>query len=239
MAARISRNNPVTVNQVLDGRKLLEIDCLDRIYLTLSVPNLVVGGQVVSFLTQHEGQPVPSPALLQRRGQTFRRAVESFAQANNIPLIAFAGKKDKRRPGMLAGTPWPERKIDQVMPLIDKAAATGRSQVVVLRGAENEHERGVEGEDVVVRKDPAGWVPGGVLVFRVPAWCSVCRDFGDGGAGGGFIDDGLVGGVGGDEGLDGEVVDGAGVAAAGLVDQGGGVVGEQGVGAAGQGEVVA
>ncbi len=98
MAARISRSNPVTVNDVLDGRKLLEIDCLDRIYLTLSVPNLMVGGQVVSFLTQHEGKPVPSPALLERRGQTFRRAVESFAQANGIPVIAFTGKKDKSRP---------------------------------------------------------------------------------------------------------------------------------------------
>ena len=72
MASRLVRTNPVTVNDVLDGQKLLEIDCLDRIYLTLSVPNLMVGGQVVSFLTQHEGKPVPSPALLDRRGQTFR-----------------------------------------------------------------------------------------------------------------------------------------------------------------------
>jgi hypothetical protein len=41
------------------------------------------------------------------------------------------------------------------------------------------------------------------LVFVVPVWCSVCRDLGDGGAGGGFIDDGFVGGERGDEGLDG------------------------------------
>ncbi len=140
MAARISRSNPVTVNDVLDGRKLLEIDCLDRIYLTLSVPNLMVGGQVVSFLTQHEGKPVPSPALLERRGQTFRRAVESFAQANGIPVIAFTGKKDKSRPGVLADTPWPQRKIDQVMPLMRKAAATGRSQVVAI-GVAQEFQR--------------------------------------------------------------------------------------------------
>ena len=31
-------------------------------------------------------------------------------------------------------------------------------------------------------------------MFGVSVWCSVCRDFGDGGAGGGFVDDGLVGG---------------------------------------------
>jgi hypothetical protein len=130
----------VTVNDVLDGQVRLEIDCLDRIYLTLSVPNLVVGGQVVSFLTQHEGQPVPSPVLLERRGQKFRRAVMSFAEANNIPVIAFAGRKDKGRPGVLADSPWPERKIDQVMPLMNRAAATGRSQVVAI-GVAQEYQR--------------------------------------------------------------------------------------------------
>jgi hypothetical protein len=41
---------------------------VDRIYLTLSVPTLVVGGQVVSFLTAQEKNPVPSPTLLERRG---------------------------------------------------------------------------------------------------------------------------------------------------------------------------
>ena len=56
------------------------------------------------------------------------------------------------------------------------------------------------------------------MVFGVSGWCSVRRDFGDGGVGGGFIHDGFVGGEGGDEGLQGEVVDRARVAAAGLVD---------------------
>jgi hypothetical protein len=136
MASRLVRTNPVTVNDVLDGHTCLEIDCVDRCYLSLSVPNLVVGGQVVSFLTQHEGKPVPSPALLDRRGQAFRRAVSSFAEANDIPVLSFAGKRDKRRPGVLADSPWPERKIDQVMPLMRRAAATGRSQVVAIGTAQ-------------------------------------------------------------------------------------------------------
>src|SRR5207249_9849539 len=66
MASRLVRTNAVTVNDVLDGHKLLEIGCVDRVYLTLSVPTLVVGGQVVSFLTAHERRPIPSPALLER-----------------------------------------------------------------------------------------------------------------------------------------------------------------------------
>lgn len=59
MASRLVRTNAVTVGDVLDGRKLLEIDCVDRVYLTLSVPSLVVGGQVVNFLTAHEGTRSP------------------------------------------------------------------------------------------------------------------------------------------------------------------------------------
>jgi hypothetical protein len=74
---------------------------------------------------------------------------------------------------------------------------------------------------VVVKVAWVGWSFGG--------------DLGGGGAGGALVDDGLAGG----ECLEGEVVDCSGVAAVGLVDQGGGVVGEQGVAASGEGEVVA
>ena len=140
MASRLVRADGVTVNDVLDGRTLLEVDCADRVYLTLSVPNLVVGGQVVNFLTEHERNPIPSPALLDRRGQAFRRAVLSFAEANGIPVLTFAGKRDKGLPGVLADSPWPERKIDQVMPLMHKAAAAGRSRVVAV-GVAQEYQR--------------------------------------------------------------------------------------------------
>jgi hypothetical protein len=51
-----------------------------------------------------------------------------------------------------------------------------------------------------------------VAVFAVSRWRSVCRDFGDGCAGGGSVDDGFVGGKRGDEGLQRQVVDRAGVA---------------------------
>jgi hypothetical protein len=86
MASPLSRAKAVTAGDVLDGHTLLQIDCVDRVYLTLSVPGLVAGGQVVSFLTAHEKNPIPSPALLDRRGQAFRRAVASYAEASDIPV---------------------------------------------------------------------------------------------------------------------------------------------------------
>ena len=53
----------LNVNDVLDGHVVLDLDCLDRIYLNGYVPKLQVGGQVITFLTQHLGNPVASPAL--------------------------------------------------------------------------------------------------------------------------------------------------------------------------------
>ncbi len=51
----------------------LDIECLDRIYLNAYVPILQSSGQVVAFMTQHLGLPIPSPAIFDKMGQRFRR----------------------------------------------------------------------------------------------------------------------------------------------------------------------
>src|SRR5215218_1462348 len=107
----------VTVNDVLDGHVGLDISCLDRIYLNGYVPNLQVGGQVVTFLTRHLGKPVPSPAVFEQIGDRFRRAVAAFAKAHQIPVMRF-GKED--------------RKIDVMRPYQDQLAATGASGIAAI-----------------------------------------------------------------------------------------------------------
>jgi hypothetical protein len=107
----------VTVNDVLDGHVVLDLECLDRIYLNAYVPMLQVGGQVVSFLTQHLGNPIPSPAIFEKIGLAFRKAVAGFAQDNHIPVVRF-GKAD--------------RKIEVMRPYLDAQAATGRSGVAAI-----------------------------------------------------------------------------------------------------------
>ena len=102
------------VNDLLDEHVGLDIECLDRVYLNGYVPNLQVGGQVVSFMTQHLGCPIPSPAILERIGTSFRRAVSSFAQANHIPVVRFR-KAD--------------RKIEVMRRHLAAQARTGRSGV--------------------------------------------------------------------------------------------------------------
>ena len=100
----------VTVNDVLDGQVKLDLECLDRIYLNGYIPNLQVGGQVVTFLTQHLGNPIPSPALFNPIGDRFRAGVARFAKANQITLVRFG--KD-------------QRKAEVMRPLLEAAEALG------------------------------------------------------------------------------------------------------------------
>jgi hypothetical protein len=108
---------PVTVNDVLDGHVALDLECLDRVYLNAYVPNLQVGGQVVSFLTAHLGYPIPSPAVFDKIGTAFRNAVRRFADDEHIPVVRFT-KTD--------------RKIEKMRSYLAAQAQTGRSGVAAI-----------------------------------------------------------------------------------------------------------
>jgi len=85
----------VTVPELLDGHTVLDIECLDRVYLSGYVPTLQVGGQVFTFLHDHRGMPVASPAVFGQISGRFRQAVDRFAQMNDIPVVKF--KKGVRK----------------------------------------------------------------------------------------------------------------------------------------------
>src|SRR6266851_9789559 len=124
MVSRFTRSVPVTVNDILDGHVALDLQCLDRLYLHGYLARLQVGGQVIQFL-QHRGYPVPSPACLQQIGDAFRRRVASFAEANHIPVVPLKAA---------------DRNIEVMKPYLDKAAATGLSQVAAI-GVAQEMQR--------------------------------------------------------------------------------------------------
>ncbi len=79
----------VTVPELLDGHTVLDIECLDRIYLNGYVPVLQVGGQVFTFLHDHRGMPIASPAVFAQISGRFRQAVGRFAEMNDIPVVTF------------------------------------------------------------------------------------------------------------------------------------------------------
>ena len=107
----------VTVNDVLDGHVALDIECLDRIDLNAYVPILQTSAQVVAFLSGHLRFPFPSPVLFRQLGDRFRRAVASFAEANEIPWVRFG--KD-------------QAKLEVMGPHLARQAAAGRSGVAAI-----------------------------------------------------------------------------------------------------------
>lgn len=117
----------ININEVLDGHVVFELECVDRIYLNAYVANLQVGGQVVKFLCNHLGNPVPSPALFEKIGNRFRRDVKHFAEENGIPILRLS-KPDRTR--------WDDRKLDHVRPYLDAAECQGRFGVVAIVSAE-------------------------------------------------------------------------------------------------------
>jgi hypothetical protein len=114
----------VKINDVLDGHVVLDVQCLDRIYLNGYVPKLQVGGQVVTFLTEHLGNPIPSPALFKHIGDRFREGVRTFAEVNGIPVLHL-NTPDRSR--------WDDRKLDHVREYFDAATKPGVVVIVVAQ----------------------------------------------------------------------------------------------------------
>jgi len=89
------------------------------------VHNLQVSGQVVNFLTHHLGFPIPSPAILEKIGLRFRKAVTEFARDNDIEVVRFAKG---------------ERKLDVMRPHLDRLTRDGRTGVAAI-GVAQEFQR--------------------------------------------------------------------------------------------------
>jgi hypothetical protein len=114
----------VNINDVLDGHVVLDNECLDRIYLNGYVPKLQVPGQVVTFLTQHLGNSIPSPVLFKQIGDRFRDAVRVFAESNSIPVLHL-NTPDRSR--------WDDRKVDHVRKYVEIATEPGVVVIVVAQ----------------------------------------------------------------------------------------------------------
>jgi hypothetical protein len=116
---------PVRVPDLLDEHVVLDLECLDRIYLNGWVSRLQVPGQVVGFLTGHLGFPIPSPALLEKIGLRFRRAVAEFAAEHDVPVVRFVKG---------------ERKLDVMRPHLDRLVRERRTGVAAI-GVAQEFQR--------------------------------------------------------------------------------------------------
>ena len=106
----------VTVNDVLDGHAVLDIECLDRIYLSGFVPRLQTPGRGGVLPAPTRGMPIASPALFEQIGTPSGRPCATSPRPTHSGGALRHG----------------DRKVDVMRPYLDQAARTGRSQVVAI-----------------------------------------------------------------------------------------------------------
>lgn len=67
------------INDLLTERVVVDVECLDRLYLNGCISALQTGAQLVSFLVHHRGQPIPFPVLLQAMTTDFNGRIKRLA----------------------------------------------------------------------------------------------------------------------------------------------------------------
>src|SRR5580692_5842873 len=96
---------PRTVADVLAEHVSFEVECIDRMYLNVYVPQLQYATGLVSYIHRQLGKPVASTAALAPVSEAFTRSVRSFAASCGIPWVDFARgqRKDDVAQEYLAG----------------------------------------------------------------------------------------------------------------------------------------
>src|SRR3989442_3733791 len=79
----LSRN----VAEIIRDHVTLTVESIDRMYLNVYQPQLQRDLGVVGFFRDHRGQPFASSSLMATMTRTFVASIQTFAQAQEIPLI--------------------------------------------------------------------------------------------------------------------------------------------------------
>ena len=78
-----------TVRELLEGKVVLDIEGIDRLYLNLYQPMLQTGGGVTTFFKGHRGAKVASTTLMAPMTHTFVKAIHDFAKREGVEIVAF------------------------------------------------------------------------------------------------------------------------------------------------------
>jgi hypothetical protein len=82
-------NLPKNVAQLQQQNVVLELECIDRMYLNLYVPQLTSAGGVASYFRDYKGHRFASTKDAAAMTATFRRGVLDFAQRHCVPVVRF------------------------------------------------------------------------------------------------------------------------------------------------------
>jgi hypothetical protein len=96
---------PRTVAEVLSDHVVFEVECVDRMYLNVYVPQLQHVGGLLGYVHRQLGLPIASTAPLAQITDRFATAVHRFAGREQVPWVDFAKgqRKDDVMHEQLAG----------------------------------------------------------------------------------------------------------------------------------------
>ncbi len=92
---------PRTVGDVLGEHVVLEVECIDRMYLNVYVPQLQYVEGVISFLRRHRGHLVASTAPVAPISDAFLAGINRFIADEGVDLVHFA--KGQRKDDVMHG----------------------------------------------------------------------------------------------------------------------------------------
>jgi hypothetical protein len=78
-----------SVAEILGEHVVLEVECIDRMYLNVYVPQLQTERGIACFFKFHRGHTFASSAVMLPMTNCFLTAIGSFIKKNDIPLVAF------------------------------------------------------------------------------------------------------------------------------------------------------
>jgi hypothetical protein len=81
---------PRTVAEVLDDHVTLQVECIDRMFLNVYVPQLQHTGGVVRFFRGHRGRSFASSALMDPISKGFVASIHRFCRDHDVEMIEFA-----------------------------------------------------------------------------------------------------------------------------------------------------
>jgi hypothetical protein len=96
---------PRTVSDVVAEHVVFEVECIDRMYLNVYVPQLQYATGIVGYVHRQLGLPVASTAPLGKITDAFSAAVRRFAADQRVPWVDFVKgqRKDQVMHEHLAG----------------------------------------------------------------------------------------------------------------------------------------
>src|SRR5215471_7817460 len=78
-----------SVADVLTDHVVFEVECIDRMYLNVFVPQLQYAAGLVGFVHRQLGLPIASTAPLAPISEGFSAAMRAFARERGVPWIDF------------------------------------------------------------------------------------------------------------------------------------------------------